>query len=99
MGFGKVLYDTLADFGRHTTIGGLCNAGLSESRARQAYWLVIFSVLMVFTTQAIINNVLQYLEYGVTTSTDLTYSNLITFPALTVCSLNRYMIITKKFIL
>ena len=27
MGLGKVIWDTLGEFGAHTTIGGLCNAG------------------------------------------------------------------------
>ena len=35
MGLGRVIYDTLAEFGAHTTIGGLCNAGLTTSRPRQ----------------------------------------------------------------
>jgi hypothetical protein len=35
MGILNVIYDTFADFGSHTTIGGLCNAGLANSRFRQ----------------------------------------------------------------
>ena len=35
MGLGKVVWNTFAEFGAHTTIGGLCNAGLSSSRFRQ----------------------------------------------------------------
>ncbi len=37
MGIGSVIYETFADFGSHTTIGGLCNAGLAESRVRQGF--------------------------------------------------------------
>jgi len=40
MGLGKVVYNTLAEFGSHTTIGGLCNAGLSSSRFRQVRYNV-----------------------------------------------------------
>jgi len=90
MGIGQVIYDTLADFGRHTTIGGLCNAGLASSRVRQGYWLTIFAVLFAVTTNSIIQNVQQYLLYEVTTSTDLSYSNSIMFPAVTVCNQNRF---------
>jgi hypothetical protein len=46
MGVLKVIYDTLADFCRHTTIGGLCNAGLATYRVRQAYWLIVFAILV-----------------------------------------------------
>jgi hypothetical protein len=47
MGVIKVIWDTLAEFCQHTTIGGLCNAGLSASRPRQIYWLIIFTVLVI----------------------------------------------------
>jgi hypothetical protein len=90
MGIGSIIIGSLADFGRRTTIGGLSNAGITESRVRKAYWIVVFFILMIFTFQAIVNNIVQYLKFEVTTSTDLTYSNLVTFPALTVCSMNRY---------
>jgi hypothetical protein len=74
MGIVTVIYDTFADFGSHTTIGGLCNAGLTESRGRQACWLIIFTILSGFTIQSLVGVVQTYLQYDVITSTDLTYS-------------------------
>ena len=35
MGLGKVIFNTLIEFGSHTTIGGLCNAGISSSGYRK----------------------------------------------------------------
>jgi hypothetical protein len=37
MGLRSVIFKTFEDFGSHTTIGGLCNAGLAESRPRQGF--------------------------------------------------------------
>ena len=46
MGVPGVIWSTLAEFCRKTTIGGLCNAGLAPSKPRQAIWLIIFVVLV-----------------------------------------------------
>ena len=89
MGIGTVIYDTLADFGAHTTVGGLCNAGLAESRVRQVLWLIIFTILSIFTIQSLVGVVQTYLQYDVITSTDLSYSNQLSFPAVSVCNQNR----------
>jgi hypothetical protein len=89
MGVGKVVWNTLADFGSHTTIGGLCNAGLTASRPRQIYWLTIFFILFAYTVSLLVDNISQYLEYNVITSTDLAYSSSVTFPAITICNQNR----------
>ena len=89
MGLGKIIWVTLAEFGGHTTIGGLCNAGLTSSRPRQIYWLVIFFALFGYTIKLLVDNISQYLQYSVLTSTDLTYSTQLTFPAITICNQNR----------
>ena len=68
-------------------------SGLTDSRARQVYWLVIFFVLFVYTITLLVANVNQYLTYGVITSTDLSYSLKLEFPAMTVCNQNRYLIL------
>jgi hypothetical protein len=92
MGVGKIIWKTLADFGSHTTIGGLCNAGLASSRPRQIYWLIIFFVMFGYTIKLLVDNVSQYLEYNVITSTDLSYSSSLYFPAVTICNQNRLVL-------
>ena len=89
MGLGKIIWSTLAEFGGHTTIGGLCNAGLTSSRPRQIYWLIIFFALFGYTIKLLVDNVNQYLAYEVITSTDLSYSATLNFPAVTICNQNR----------
>ena len=96
MGVPQVVYNTLADFGPHTTIGGLCNAGLTSSRPRQIYWLVIFFSLFGYTIKLLADNISQYLQYSVLTSTDLTYSTQLIFPAVTICNQNRYYNIENR---
>ena len=90
MAIGKVVYNTLAEFGARTTIGGLCNAGLTSSRPRQIYWLVIFFAMFFYTIKLLVDNVNQYLQYGVITSTNLDYNSSIYFPSVTICNQNRY---------
>jgi hypothetical protein len=92
MGIGTVIWNTFAEFGVHTTIGGLCNAGLTTSRPRQIYWLVIFFILFAYTIKLLVDNVNQYLQYAVITSTDLAYSSSLAFPALTICNQNRLVL-------
>ena len=92
MGVCGVIFETLVSFCEHTTIGGLCNAGLAPSRARKIIWMVIFIVLMIFTVQAIWGVVDTYLAYDVITSTDLSYSSMLSFPAITVCNQNKSVV-------
>ena len=89
MGLGKIIWGTLAEFGGRTTIGGLCNAGLTSSRPRQIYWLVIFFALFGYTIKLLVDNISQYLAFEVITSTDLSYSSTLNFPAVTICNQNR----------
>jgi hypothetical protein len=90
MAIGKVVWNTLADFGSHTTIGGLCKAGMTASWPRQIYWITIFSVLFAYTVSLLVDNINQYLQFSVVTSNNLDYSPSITFPAITICNQNRY---------
>jgi hypothetical protein len=59
------------------------------SRPRQIYWLIIFWALFIYTITLLVNNVNQYLQFDVITSTDLDYSSNVTFPAITICNQNR----------
>ena len=89
MGVPQVVYNTLADFGLHTTIGGLCNAGFTSSKPRQIYWLVIFFALFGYSIQLLVDNISQYLAFEVITSTNLSFSSTLNFPAVTICNQNR----------
>ena len=89
MGLGRIVLGTLAEYGTKTTIGGLCNAGLTSSKPRQIYWLIIFFSLFGYTVKLLIDNISQYLAYEVITSTDLSYSSTLNFPAVTICNQNR----------
>jgi hypothetical protein len=44
---------------------------------------------MGFTIQSLVGVIQQYLAYGVITSTDLSYSSMLSFPAITVCNQNK----------
>lgn len=89
MGVFKVIWNTLSDFTVHTTIGGLCNAGNASSRLRQILWLVIFFSFSGYTVKLLVDNVEDYLDYNVTTTTAMGHVPVFNFPAVTICNQNK----------
>ena len=89
MGVVKIVGSTMANFTARTTIGGLSNAGLSTSRFRQVLWLVIFFSLTGYTIKLLSDNVSDYLDYNVTTTTEISYTPRQIFPAVTICNQNK----------
>lgn len=79
----------MANFTMKTTIGGLSNAGVSTSRVRKVLWLVIFFALSSYTIVLLSDNVSDYLDYNVTTTTEISYTAGQNFPAVTICNQNK----------
>lgn len=67
----KVLYD----FGQNTSILGVSNAAKAKSRTRSVIWLIIFTVCAALTIQSIVGQVLDYFDYPVITTTEITYES------------------------
>ncbi len=93
VGLCAKVWQAFSDFSSRTSIGGLSHAGHSASRLRQVLWMVIFIVLSSYTVKLLMDNVNQYLDYGVKTSTDLTYNPGQLFPAITICNQNKFLLI------
>ena len=89
MGFGKVVWQTLLDFGRETSIAGIGNVISRKSYAKKLYWLILFLAMTGLTLYGLIEYFTAYLEYEVTTSTDLNHVPSVDFPAVSICNLNK----------
>ena len=89
MGFGRVIGQTFNTFIDQTSIAGLSNAAQRKSLAKKVYWSVLFVLGVFFTFEGLIENVISYYEYEVTTSTDLTHMSSVEFPAVSICNLNK----------
>ena len=80
---------TFQYFGSETSIAGINNSAKGKSKVRSLVWFIIFSVLAYYTVVGIYDIVIEYFEYPVITSTDITYEPEVDFPAVTICNLNR----------
>ena len=85
----KRVKTVLNDFGGKTSIAGLSNAYQSESTSKRIYWGILFLIGSVITIWALIKTITDFLEYEVTTSTDLRSDPSVVFPAVSVCNLNK----------
>ena len=71
MGLLRVVWGVLTHFGEDCSIAGLNNAAKARSRIRSCFWLIIYSVIMYYTTEAIVGVVVDFCNYPVSTTTDL----------------------------
>ena len=74
----NVLWNTLDNFSKQTSISGISNAGISRSHFRRVCWLLVFLIFGAFTFyafQAVIND---YLSWPVTTSIYIEHKNQVT---------------------
>ena len=89
MGLGKVVWETLLDFGRQTSIAGIGNAVSRKSYAKKIYWLLLFVLMCVATLYGLVQTLIFFYKREVTTSTDLDYVPSVNFPAVSICNLNK----------
>ena len=90
MGFGKVVRETLLEFGQQTSIAGIGLVISKKSYAKKVYWSILFVLMLVLTLQGLIETILNFYEREVTTSIDLDYVPSVIFPAVSICNLNKY---------
>ena len=60
-----------------------------KSGIRTVLWLAVFSVLAGTTIYGIWEVLNEFYKYDVITSSDITHETEITFPAITVCNINK----------
>ena len=85
----KRVKTVLNEFGGKTSIAGLSNAYQSESTSKRIYWGILFLIGSFITVNTTIGVIVDYLEFEVTTSTDLRSDPSVVFPAVSVCNLNK----------
>lgn len=57
---------------------------------KKCYWMVLFLLGTALTFKGIADVFINYYEFEVTTSTDVTTKDSVTFPAISICNLNKY---------
>ena len=84
-----VLWETLQNFGDQTSIAGLGQAVQRKQIANKIYWFILFVIGSILTIEGMINTLNVYYQYSVSTNSEVTRKDSITFPAVSVCNLNR----------
>ena len=96
MGVGSVIWNITLSYGRESSIAGFNNAFKAKSRIRSFLWITIFAVLGIMTIVQFVNVIVDYYQYPVITMIDLSHKPSVPFPAVTVCNLNRLLILTLE---
>lgn len=96
MGVGSVIWNITLSYGRESSIAGFNNAFKAKSRIRSVLWITIFAVLGIMTIVQFVNVIVDYYQYPVITMIDLSHKPSVPFPAVTVCNLNRLLILTLE---
>ena len=89
MGVGKVVGDTLFNFGDQTSIAGLSNVCHRKTVGKKIYWAVLFTLFLAATILGVWDNITAFFSFLTITSTDLSHKSSIIFPAVSVCNLNK----------
>ena len=94
MGVGSVIWNITLSYGRESSIAGFNNACKAKSKIRSILWIAIFAILGFLTISQFVNVILDYYQYPVITNIDLSHKSSVPFPAVTVCNLNRLLMLT-----
>ncbi|KAL7071408.1 hypothetical protein ACQ4LE_009146 [Meloidogyne hapla] len=83
------LQGILNQFEKHSTIHGICHAGLAPNKKWRRFWLGVFTVCFAILIVQTIYLVVKFFEYPKTVDLDLKFE-MTEFPAVTICNLNPY---------
>ena len=97
MGVVRVIWETLTNFGRETSIAGLNNASKASGLIRKTCWGIIFSVLVYFTIKGLVGVIVDFNKHPIVTTVSLEYKSSVPFPAVTVCNQNRSCAQLRKY--
>ena len=77
-------------FVKFTSIGGFTQARDSDNNISKLVWSVLFLVGLTLTILGIVNMVIYFLEYNITTNIELGHNTSgMVFPSVAVCNQNR----------
>ena len=85
-----VIYRRLLDFGHKTNIAGLNIAFHSKSPSKKCCWFLLFLIGSCLTFNNFSKVCINYYDFNVTTSTDVTTEESVMYPGVTLCNLNKY---------
>ena len=86
----KVIFVNVVNWGKNCSIAGFSHICKSCPNALRAlYWLAVFVLGMYYTALGMYDVIQDFHKYPIVTTTDLSHRPSITFPAVTLCNLNR----------
>ena len=75
---------------KESAVAGVSHAAKSKTYTQCLYWSILFMAGLVATIPALVDVVNKYYTYPVTTKVTVKAMDNATFPAVTVCGLNRF---------
>ncbi len=93
MGVLSIVWWTTVKYMKGSSIAGLSHAANSRSPTRAFYWLLIFVAGLALTVRSLYVLIDDFLEYPVITSSHLTTKPAVSFPAVTICNINRWRLL------
>ena len=93
-----VIHRRLLDFGHKTNIAGLNIAFNSKSTSKKCFWFLLFLIGSCLTFNNFSKVFINYYDFNVTTSTDVTTEESVIYPGVTLCNLNKYEKVTATCI-
>ena len=89
----SIAWRTTVRYMRGSFISGLSHAAKSRSHARALYWLVVFLAGLALTLRVLAVLINEFLDYPVVTSSEIATQSSVAFPAITICNLNRQVLL------
>ena len=75
---------------KESAVAGVSHAAKSKTYTQCLYWSILFMAGLVATIPALVGVINDYFTYPVTTRVTVKAADNATFPAVTVCGLNRF---------
>ncbi len=91
----SIVWKTTAEYLQKSSFSGVSHAAKARNWFRAGYWSIVFIVGLGFTTRNLYVLTDEFLQYPVTTTTEVVNKEIIEFPAITICNQNRQNIIEK----
>ena len=75
---------------KESAVAGVSHAAKSKTYTQCLYWTLLFVAGLAFTIPGLAGVVRDYYDYQVTTKVKVKTADNATFPAVTICGLNRF---------
>ncbi len=85
----SIVWATTTEYLQKSSFSGVSHAAKARNWFRAGYWSIVFIAGLGFTIRNLYVLIDEFLQYPITTTTEVVSSEVIGFPAITVCNQNR----------